>query len=72
MKKNSCNCSQNKNGTSWHHCSDCSETKQAPGSDSNLYAAEFFLYAFHFEKEHRKTESAFSFANSLMILATEG
>lgn len=40
--------------------------------DANLYAAEFLLYAFHFENHDREMRSKSTGAHPLMMMVTEG
>ena len=72
MKKYSCNCNKNTSGVSCHQCGESIETRSVGRDDANLYAAEFFLYAFHFENEPRRTESSKKFASSLTMMVVEG
>ena len=39
---------------------------------SNLYAAEFLLYAFHYDYSHLSNDARQTAAQSLMLMAVEG
>lgn len=71
MKKYS-NDSNNQTFCSCAQCGEQGEKRIAPGISANLYAAEFLLYAFHFEQEHRRAEANSKLATSLMMMAVEG
>jgi hypothetical protein len=72
MKKQECNHCQNNPG---HRCLVCgSDNKDSNnmGIQSNLYAAEFMLYAFHFEDHSADAGSRSTNANPLMMSVARG
>ena len=72
MKEQKCNNCQNNPA---HRCSVCGNEHKDSSQmaiHSNLYAAEFLLYAFHFEDHDRETRSKSTSAHPLMMMVTEG
>ena len=73
MRKQDCNYCQNTNHV--HRCPVCgNEHTDANTMDihSNLYAAEFMLYAFHFDDPDGDSRSKLAAARSLMMMVAEG
>ena len=70
MKKNECNCTSN----SPHHCRTCSggNDYRSEAVDANLYAAEFLLYAFHFDNELENVRQTMTATSTLRMLVSEG
>jgi hypothetical protein len=56
-------------------CQECVLTVDMPRDvvqDQNLYAAEFLLYAFHFESETNQAKQKNSEVHPFMMMVTEG
>jgi hypothetical protein len=70
MKKNECTCTS----TSAQDCRTCNGRTEDPSEkiDPNLYAAEFFLYAFYFDNESDKIRQTTTASNTLRMLVSEG
>lgn len=66
MKKQKCECKNNYNST----CGHCTTSQERWTTDSNLYAAEYLLYAFHFEDKIRPREE--HSVHAFRMMAIEG
>ena len=72
MKKQECNHCQNNPS---HQCLACGNDNAASNNiamQSNLYAAEFMLYAFHFENHNADAGSRPTGAHPLMMSVARG
>lgn len=70
MKKNDCLLCLDK---SCHNCTRHAVQSNGVNIDPDLYAAEFMLYAFHFQQDpEQKRSNTATRAIPLMIMATEG
>lgn len=73
MKKHECIYCSDDLDQSCFECDDRNEKQTSINIDSNLYAAEFLLYAFHFSNHSDSTVQKNSLpVNPFMILAAEG
>lgn len=72
MKKSECNyCKKNPD----RHCIVCGGLSHESNKEtfhSTLYAAEFLLYAFHFESYEQRNDSERAPAHPFMMLVAEG
>lgn len=70
MKKNECTCAS----SGAPNCRPCNGRTdyESERIDANLYAAEFFLYAFHFDNDAEKRRPTTSASNALRVLVSEG
>ena len=72
MRKQECNYCQNNHVHRCPVCGNESADVHAMESYTNLYAAEFMLYAFHFDNPDGDSRSKSIAARSLMMMVTEG
>ena len=72
MRTQECNYCQNNPA---HRCLVCGNEQKESSQmavHSNLYSAEFLLYAFHFENHDRETGSKITSAHPLRMMVIEG
>ena len=71
MRKQECNYCQNNHLRRCPVCDNEDTSKNTIDNHSNLYAAEFMLYAFHFDDLDRTNRSKQA-AHSMMMMVAEG
>ena len=72
MRKQECNYCQNNPVRRCPVCDNEDASKNTIDIDSNLYAAEFMLYAFHFDDLNGGNRSKQAAAHSMMMMVAEG